>query len=214
MDQCTDPENGHKILAYELGHLSDDEMECFEQHLFECEYCTNEVWADRQFVNILKTAIRENTATEEVIQFARLKTFSAEHIRTFQEKFQAILDSWSHMPGQTIVYADTEEPDKQDQLEIQVKDSQGNTIGHASVRVLETPCVKNGCFTVELEVLATEYYGAKISIGMKLWDKMIIASEYERIPSDGLILIREEIPFDQKSDVPLDVLNMFIMTQE
>lgn len=60
MKTCIKSDIGNIILSYELGQLSEEEMELFEQHLFECEYCANEVFDDITFVEVLKTTIQEN----------------------------------------------------------------------------------------------------------------------------------------------------------
>ncbi|MCK5126277.1 MAG: zf-HC2 domain-containing protein [candidate division Zixibacteria bacterium] len=40
---CVDKSIGSLIHAYELGLLSEEKSECFEQHLMKCDYCASEV---------------------------------------------------------------------------------------------------------------------------------------------------------------------------
>ena len=42
-NECTDPEIGGLLHAYELGLLKDDEKDLFETHLLSCNHCYNEV---------------------------------------------------------------------------------------------------------------------------------------------------------------------------
>ena len=41
MSECINPKVGQLLFAYELGALPEEEVEKFELHLFECEYCLN-----------------------------------------------------------------------------------------------------------------------------------------------------------------------------
>jgi hypothetical protein len=43
MGQCTNPKIGALIHAYELRTLGEKEVELFEMHLLDCDYCFNEV---------------------------------------------------------------------------------------------------------------------------------------------------------------------------
>ena len=43
MSECTEPDLGALLHAYELQALSDRDIELFEIHLLKCEYCFNEV---------------------------------------------------------------------------------------------------------------------------------------------------------------------------
>jgi tetratricopeptide (TPR) repeat protein len=55
MLECSHPEIGKKIHAYELGLLDGDELDQFETHLLECDYCYNEVVKFRTPAHIILT---------------------------------------------------------------------------------------------------------------------------------------------------------------
>ena len=53
MSNCTDPELGKLLHAYEIGILSEDDTERFEMHMLECEYCTERIIDFEEPMNML-----------------------------------------------------------------------------------------------------------------------------------------------------------------
>lgn len=80
MNKCSSPEIGRLLHAYELNHLSQEDVERFEVHLLGCEYCFNElssfeqaaeiVATDPDVRRVLREAALEETANESA--WARL----------------------------------------------------------------------------------------------------------------------------------------------
>jgi hypothetical protein len=74
MLKCIDPKVGQLLYAYELGALPDEDVEKFELHLFECEYCLNELntsedmtrllRADQQIIKTTETELQKQSRTE------------------------------------------------------------------------------------------------------------------------------------------------------
>jgi hypothetical protein len=63
MSECTDPDLGALLHAYELHALSDRDTELFEIHLLKCEYCFNEV---KQFESSADV-MREDDDVKEIV---------------------------------------------------------------------------------------------------------------------------------------------------
>jgi hypothetical protein len=57
MKQCTDSKLGALLHAYELKTLSEEEIERFEIHLLECEYCFDEVQSFAEESSILASDV-------------------------------------------------------------------------------------------------------------------------------------------------------------
>ncbi len=79
-DNCKNNDLGKKLYAYELGLLSEDELDEFETHLLECSYCYNEVkefkkasqviLSDEEIKSDLKKSINE-IDTEKVVGISK-----------------------------------------------------------------------------------------------------------------------------------------------
>jgi len=75
MTQCTNEEIGRLIAQYELGELSDEECDRFEEHLMECDFCLGELEQMRPIVSALRqdrVEIRD-ALRHEGISFETLK---------------------------------------------------------------------------------------------------------------------------------------------
>ncbi|RMG49570.1 MAG: hypothetical protein D6723_13490 [Acidobacteria bacterium] len=57
--KCTNPHIGRLITRYEFGALDESERAIFLDHLIECVYCHNEVYAMRPFMEVLREHRRE-----------------------------------------------------------------------------------------------------------------------------------------------------------
>jgi len=61
--ECIDPKIGSMLHAYELGSLSDSDLENFEIHLMECEFCFKEV---SEFEAKSQILLKDNDVQREV----------------------------------------------------------------------------------------------------------------------------------------------------
>jgi hypothetical protein len=70
MSKCTNPKLGDLLHVYELNALSEEDIERFEIHLLECEYCFEQLKSFERQANLLasdeevKELIRESTMEE------------------------------------------------------------------------------------------------------------------------------------------------------
>jgi hypothetical protein len=64
MPECTDRELGSLLLAYELGALPTAEVERFETHLLQCDYCFDELMSFRQESALLSSDSEVRSVTE------------------------------------------------------------------------------------------------------------------------------------------------------
>ncbi len=207
MKLCTNPDVGNMILAYELGQLAGVELEKFEQHLFECESCSDEVFEDHMFIKMLKTAIRENISVASIIDFSQLKNYPRDQLTKLREALQTTLEIFRQTPKQRVIYADTEGEKFQRPIEAVVRNIQGNTIGHTEICILEKPRITRGVFTVELEITEKRYIDYEISVGIKLnAEGITLTTEYDTIPSDRIVFVREEIGIEGDYKLHPDML--------
>lgn len=207
MKTCTDPKIGNLILSYELGQLSQDEMEQFEQHLFECTSCADDVFDDIPFVTVLKTAIQEYTATAKIINMTQVKHYTRAQLDTLQQALQTTIETLRQRPTHKFVYAEAENGEIQPELEAVVKDLQGNLVGQTMITILNAPRIEQGVFTIELEIPEARYTGCKMSVGIKLSAAdMLIETEPETIPADGMLFIREEMGIEGAMTLHPDML--------
>jgi hypothetical protein len=68
MSECIDPRIGQLLYAYELGALPEEDVEKFELHLFECEYCLNELNASENMSRLLRMDQQIMKITETELQ--------------------------------------------------------------------------------------------------------------------------------------------------
>ncbi|TKJ36566.1 hypothetical protein CEE37_14900 [candidate division LCP-89 bacterium B3_LCP] len=69
MKQCIDAELGRLIALYELGQLSDDERDRFEEHLLKCDFCLGEIEEKMPVISAFqehKDEIREELKRESI----------------------------------------------------------------------------------------------------------------------------------------------------
>ena len=212
MQECMNPNVGNLILSYELGKLNEEEKDIFEQHLFECQFCANEAFNDIQFVDILKTAIKENiTVSSFVLNFAQLQKYSSEQLAKLREYFEASIETVHQTPKYTVICADVEEETTQKTLKAIVEDVNQGSIGQTEVHILEEPTISHGAFTMVFTIPNQEYIGCDVSVGIDLKaHDTILSTEYETIPSDGMIFIREEIGFEGEYTLPDAMLKVTI----
>jgi tetratricopeptide (TPR) repeat protein len=94
-NKCTDSEIGNLISRYEMGKLTSDEWERFEEHLMECSFCQSEV----EVMLPVVAAIRTNQAEilsglhNEGISYATCKTelCAESHKQSFVSRFSVLV---------------------------------------------------------------------------------------------------------------------------
>lgn len=55
MRECVDPEVGAMLFAFELGNLPEDDLERFEAHVLECDYCLSQLQSFEREGKLLAT---------------------------------------------------------------------------------------------------------------------------------------------------------------
>jgi hypothetical protein len=67
MSTCTNPKLGALLHAYELGALSEEELERFEVHLLSCDYCFAQVRDFEQAATLMRTDIGAKKLVQEAV---------------------------------------------------------------------------------------------------------------------------------------------------
>ncbi len=70
MGECIDKEIGKLLHAYELGQLNDQEIELFEEHLMECNYCYDEA---RKSQNISRLILTDEENKKNIVKIVSEK---------------------------------------------------------------------------------------------------------------------------------------------
>lgn len=68
---CTRPEIGDRLAAYEIGMLEENERAQFEQHLTECSWCTEELYAHAPAAETLRSDPGRHAGMIEAAQAGR-----------------------------------------------------------------------------------------------------------------------------------------------
>jgi len=93
MTQCVNEEFGKLISQYELGCLSDEERDRFEEHLMECDFCLQELEQMRPIMYTLRRNRAEilEALHQEGISFETLKRELLSHSRARQSLVKRLL---------------------------------------------------------------------------------------------------------------------------
>jgi len=75
MNECRDPQVGELITQYEMGELSDEERDRFEEHLMDCDFCRRELEGMLPTISAMRSHRAEilKGLHEEGISFESLK---------------------------------------------------------------------------------------------------------------------------------------------
>lgn len=89
MDKCMDPKIGAFLHAFELGILSQEDNDRFEEHLLKCEFCFNEVKAFNEGTDLLSN---DRDIRSLITEYAP----EAKQLRSLSERFKEYV--WPRVP--------------------------------------------------------------------------------------------------------------------